>query len=155
MMEYQRGEYVISNDPSRLDLDTIHHFLSRESYWAKGVPFDIVQRSVQASLCFGMYHKGDGGEVQAGFARVISDYATQAVLVDVFVLPDYRGQGLGKWMLDCIFAHPDLQGLRLWRLSTRDAHSLYARYGFTPVAQPDKMMERLRPYLEPADETQS
>jgi len=136
VLEYRRGDFLISTDRSRLDLDVVHGFLT-ECYWARGIPKEVVARSIQHSLCFGMYH----AEKQAGFARVISDYATYGYLGDVFVLEPYRGHSLGKWMMQCIMAHPCLQGLRRWNLLTRDAHGLYAQFGFTPVKTPERYME--------------
>ncbi len=136
VLEYRRGDFLISTDRSRLDLDIVHGFLT-ECYWAKGIPKEVVAPSIQHSLCFGMYH----AEKQAGFARVISEYATYAYLGDVFVLEQNRGHSLGKWMMQCIMAHPWLQGLRRWNLLTRDAHGLYAQFGFTPVKTPERYME--------------
>lgn len=128
-MEWRRGEYEISTDPTRLDLDLTHRFLSREAYWSAGVPEDVVLRAIDGSIVFGVYH----GEKQVGMARVVSDKATFAWLCDVFVVADERGHGLGKWLMGCVKEHPDLQGLRRWMLATRDAHGLYAQFGFTPV----------------------
>jgi len=136
IVEYRRGDFLISTDRSRLDLDIVHGFLT-ECYWANGIPKEVVAPSIQHSLCFGMYH----AEKQAGFARVISDYATYAYLGDVFVLEPYRGHSLGKWMMQCIMAHPWLQELRRWNLLTRDAHGLYAQFGFTPLKTPERYME--------------
>lgn len=133
-------EAVIDTDKRRLDLDVIHGFL-RTSYWAKDIPRDVVQRSIDHSLCFGVYI----ADQQVGFARVISDYTTFAYLADVFVLEAYRGRGLSKHLMDAIVNHPELQGLRRWSLATRDAHGLYARYGFTPLADPARFMERHDP----------
>jgi GNAT superfamily N-acetyltransferase len=130
---------VISTDPTRLDLDVIHDYLSRVSYWAQGRPYSVVQKSVQNSLCFGVY---DGAQ-QVGFARVVTDSATFAWLCDVFVLESHRGQSLGKWLIECVVAHPELTGLRLFLLATRDAHELYRRYGgFQSVDAPDRWMVR-------------
>lgn len=154
-MEWRRSEFLISTDPSRLDLDVIHAFLAN-CYWAKGIPRDVVQRSIQHSLCFGVYHEVGGkrrllpdptrsGAPQVGFARVITDFATIAYLGDVFVLEAYRGRGLSKWMMECIMNHPHLQGLRRWILLTRDAHGLYAQFGFTPLQAPMRYMELHRP----------
>lgn len=140
-VEQRRGEFVISSDPTRLDLDVIHGFLAN-CYWAKGIPRDTVARSIEHSLCFGVY---DSTGQQVGFARVVSDFATVAYLGDVFILESHRGRGLSKWMMECITAHPSLQGLRRWILLTRDAHALYAKFGFTPVAKPDRYMELHRP----------
>ncbi len=136
LYESRKGEFLVSTDRSRLDLNLIHHFLTG-CYWAKGIPRKTVARSIEHSLCFGMYN----ADKQMAFARVISDYATYAYLGDVFVLDPYRGQGLGKWMMQCIMAHPWLQGLRRWSLLTRDAHMLYAQFGFTPLKAPERYME--------------
>ncbi len=138
--EDRRGEFVVSTDPARLDLDLIHEFL-KNCYWAKGIPRATVQRSIEHSLCFGIYHEKSGTVAQVGFARVISDFATVAYLGDVFVLDAYRGRGLSKWMMECITTHPSLQGLRRWILLTRDAHGLYSQFGFTPVKSPERYME--------------
>ena len=134
--EHRQGKFVISTDKERLDLDVVHGFLT-ESYWAKGIPREVVARSIENSLCFGVY--GDGKQV--GFARVISDYATYAYIGDVFVLESYRGHGLGKWLMECIMCHPWLQGLRRWSLATMDAHGLYAKSGFSPLKTPERFME--------------
>jgi|SRR5579863_3862567 len=128
--------YTLSTDPARLDLDVIHNFLAN-CYWAKGIPRDVVARSIENSLCFGVYE----GEKQLGFARVISDFATYAYIGDVFVLESHRGRGLAAWMMEAIMQHPRLQSLRRWTLLTRDAHDLYAKFGFTPVAKPEHYME--------------
>jgi len=132
-----RGDFEITTDPARIDLKAVHQFLTN-SYWAAGIPIATVERSIKSSLCFAIY-KGTG---QVGFARVITDRATFAYLGDVFVLPEYRGQGLSKWMMECIMAHPDLQGLRRWSLLTRDAHALYRQFGFTEIKSPERWMER-------------
>jgi GNAT superfamily N-acetyltransferase len=136
--EVRQGDLLVSTDPSRLDLDIIHGFLSR-SYWAKGVSRDTVARSIEHSLCFGAYQDGR----QIGFARVISDRATYAYIADVFVLEADRGRGVARGLMDCIVSHPDLQGLRRWTLFTRDAHGLYRRYGFGDARYPERLMERL------------
>ena len=135
-MEVARGNFTISDDASRLDRDTIHRFLAA-SYWAKGIPRDVVDRSIENSLCFGVYEGG----AQVGFARVITDSATYAYVADVFVLDSHRGRGLGLWLMETIRAHPRLQGLRRWALVTRDAHALYRRVGFADVANPARWME--------------
>ena len=127
---------MISSSKPLLQLTVIHDFL-KKSYWAKDIPIEIVKRSIENSLCFGVYEDGK----QVGFARVISDYATFAYLADVFILEEYRGRGLSKQLMDAIMAHPDLQGLRKFLLATRDAHGLYAQYGFKPLAMPDRVME--------------
>jgi len=137
---------TVDTDPSRLDLHAVHGFLAG-SYWARGIPFEVVERSVRNSLSFGLYD----GDRQVGFARVITDHATFAYLADVFVLESHRGQGLGKLLVSAVMAHPSVQGLRRWLLATRDAHDLYAGYGFTPLAAPDRFMELHAPdvYSDP------
>ena len=135
--EFRRGEFVISTDPARLDLDVIHDFLTN-CYWAKGIPREVVARSIEHALCFGIY---DGSGAQVGFARVISDFAIVAYLGDVFVLESHRGRGLSNWMMECILRHPALQNLRRWILLTRDAHELYRKFGFTALKSPDRYME--------------
>jgi N-acetylglutamate synthase-like GNAT family acetyltransferase len=135
-MDWQIEPFEISTDKSRLDISVIHGYLA-QSYWAEGIPEDLVRKSIDGSLCFGIYE----GDRQVGFARVISDYATFAYLADVFVLESYCGKGLSKWLMTCIMAHPDLQGLRRFSLATRDAHGLYRKFGFEPVAKPENQME--------------
>ncbi len=125
--ELKKDEYRVSTDPSLLHVDVIHKYLSEESYWAQNIPGEVVERSIKNSLCFGLYEK----ENQAGFARVVTDKATFAYLADVFILEEYRGKGLAKWLMEAIHAHPELQGLRRWMLGTRDAHSLYEQFGWT------------------------
>ena len=137
---WTKGEFEISTDPARIDLRTVHEFLTN-SYWAKGIPVETVQRSIANSLCFAIYHQGR----QIGFARVVSDSATFAYLADVFVLEPYRGCGLSKWLMEAIVGHPELQGLRRWMLATRDAQSLYRQYGFTELKAPERWMEVHRP----------
>lgn len=134
--EHRKGKFVISTDEERLDLDMVHGFLT-ESYWAEGISREVVARSIENSLCFGVFCDGK----QIGFARVISDYATFAYVGDVFVLESYRGYGLGKWLMECIVGHPRLQGLRRWTLLTRDAHGLYGQFGFMPLKRPERYME--------------
>ena len=141
VVESRRGEFSVSTDRARLDLDVIHGFLTN-CYWATGIPRDVVARSIEHSLCFGVY---DGSGAQVGFARVISDFATIAYIGDVFVLDTHRGRGLGKWLMQCITLHPALQNLRRWILTTRDAHGLYSQVGFTPVKSPERFMELHRP----------
>jgi GNAT superfamily N-acetyltransferase len=142
VMEERRGEFLLSTDPERLDLNVIHGFLT-DCYWAKGIPREVVARSIGNSLCFGLYADGR----QAGFARVISDFATYAYVGDVFVVESFRGRGLGKWIMDTIMRHPRLQGLRRWSLATRDAHALYAQYGFGPLKSPEAYMELYDPEI--------
>jgi GNAT superfamily N-acetyltransferase len=133
---YTRGDYTISTDPSRLDADAIYGYLSR-SYWAAPRPRQIVELSLRHSLNFGLYH----GREQVGLARVITDYATYAYLCDVYVLEEHRGQSLGKWLVDTMINDPSLQYVRRFMLATRDAHGLYAQYGFTALAAPELWME--------------
>jgi N-acetylglutamate synthase-like GNAT family acetyltransferase len=135
MVVMDMGKFLISTDRSKLDLDVIHKFLTR-SYWAAGIPLATVARSIENSLCFGVYDHAN----QIGFARVISDFATYAYLADVFILEAYRDRGLGKELMASIMAHPDLQGLRRWSLGTRDAHGLYTQFGFKPVDNPSPIM---------------
>jgi GNAT superfamily N-acetyltransferase len=135
-MEWTRGEYVISTDQERIDIAAAHRFLSDEAYWSPGVPLDVVSRAFANSIVFGLYHGTD----QVGLTRVVTDRATFAWVCDVYVLPGHRGHGLGKWLIECVRAHPELQGLRRWMLATRDAHGLYAQFGFTPV-EPERFME--------------
>ena len=146
--EFKRDDYHISTDNSTLDLNLIHEFLSQRSYWAQGRPVDIVQESIEHSLCFGMY---DRDKKQVGFARVVTDYATFAWLCDVFILGSHRGQNLGKWLIECVTAHPDLQKPKLFILATRDAHELYRRYGgFEALQHTERWMAR-----PPANQTPS
>lgn len=137
---WSQGDYEISTDPACVDVGTVHEFLTN-SYWAQGIPIETVRRSIENSICFGVYR----GQQQVGFARIISDLATFAYLADVFILSSFRGRGLSRWLMECIVSHPDLQGLRRWMLATKDAHGLYARFGFTPIKTPDSWMEIHRP----------
>lgn len=122
----------------------IYRFLTN-CYWAQGIPRDVVARSIEHSLCFGIYD-GTGEETtQVGFARVVSDFATVAYIGDVFLLESHRGRGLSKWMMECIMGHPALRGLRRWILLTRDAHGLYRQFGFTPLKSAERYMELHRP----------
>ena len=140
--ERQQNGFTVSTDPDRLDVDAIHAFLST-SYWAEGIPREIVAKALRNSLCFGLYE----GERQAGLARVVSDFATYAYLCDVYVLPELRGRGLAKWLMECVLDHPELAGLRRFGLVTRDAHELYRPFGFSALAHPDNHMEIARPGL--------
>ena len=140
-MQINQDDYVISTDKSKLDLSLIHSFLSTQAYWSLNIPFAIVKRSVENSLCFGVYQGGR----QVGFARIITDYATIAYLGDVFILTEHRGKGLSKRLVGEIMTHPDLQGLRRWMLLTSDAHGLYRQYGWTSIANPDRYMEIAKP----------
>jgi GNAT superfamily N-acetyltransferase len=140
--EYRDGAISVSTDPERLDLDVIHGFLTR-SYWSEGISKDRVARSIRGSLCFGLYE----GDRQVGFARAVTDGAVIGFLADVFVIESHRRRGLGKILMRCVMAHPDLRTISKWRLVTRDAHGLYARFGFEPLARPEWHMELLRPEL--------
>ena len=137
--EWRRGEYVISTDPSLLDLDVVHGYLQR-SYWAAERPLETVKRSVEGSLNFGLYRANDRRQV--GFARVVTDFATFAWLCDVFIDEAHRGQGLGVWLMETVAEHPELRCMRLWMLGTRDAHGLYEKIGFTPLSAPEKWMQK-------------
>jgi len=139
-MEWTRDVFTVTCDPLKLDRGFVAAFLA-SSYWAQGIPPQTVSRSIDGSLCFALL----GPEGQIGFARVISDRATIAYLGDVFVAPEHRGRGLGKWLMQCVMAHPELQGLRRWILVTRDAHGLYEPLGFKPLAHPERFMERHDP----------
>lgn len=138
-VEYQQGRYTISTDPARIDVDSVHDYLCNTAYWCLGRSRPVVERSIEYSLCFGLYV----GVEQAGFARVVTDYATFAWLCDVFVLEPHQGRGLGKWLIECVVMHPGLQNLGILLLATRDAHELYRRYGsFEALDQPGKWMLR-------------
>jgi GNAT superfamily N-acetyltransferase len=131
----------VSTDKAELDVAFVHRFLAEQTYWAKGIPRAVVEKSIANSLCFG----GFVGAAQVAFARVVSDYATFANLVDVFVLPEQRGRGYSKALVAAVLAHPELQGLRRFMLSTSDAHGLYAQFGFAPPKNPQTLMERYDP----------
>jgi GNAT superfamily N-acetyltransferase len=135
IIESRRNDLLISTDPARLDLDAVTDMLSR-AYWAVGRPRDRIERSIQNSLVFGVYDD----RRQIGFARVVSDYTTFAWLCDVFILEEYRGQGIGKWLMETVITHADLQGLKRWMLATCDAHGLYRQFGFTPIENPERWM---------------
>ena len=138
--EYRKGDFLISTDPSRLDVDSIHRFLST-SYWeTQGISKETIERSIRGSLCFGIYD----GKRQVGFARVVTDGATFAYLCDDYVEETHRGQGLGKWLMQCIFSHPELQHLHRWVVVTRDAR-LYEKVGFTPLQEPGMYLEIVQP----------
>ena len=141
---WERGDYLISTDRSRLDVALIHHTLSETTYWAQGRTREVVARSIDNSLPFGIYKRND----LVGFARIVTDYATFAWIADVFVLPEHRGQGLSKWLMEVILSHPELQGFRRWVLATKDAHSLYARFGFIALHRPERWMERPDPNMQ-------
>ncbi len=134
---YKDG-FCISTDPAKLDLKAIHHFLNTQSYWSQGITFEKVQKAAAHSITFGLYHNGQ----QAGYTRVISDQTSFAYICDVFVLPEFRGRGLSKWLMQTVSSHPELQGLRRWVLATKDAHGLYSQFEFTALSIPERWMER-------------
>lgn len=136
-LEQRNGEYTLSTEQSRLDLYTIHHYLT-QVYWCEGIPFEVVEKAFRNSLAFGIYW----GDSMVGWSRLVTDRATFAYLADVFVVPEHRGKGLSKWMMEAIVAHPELQGLRRWMLATRDAHGLYRQFGFTAMETTGRWMER-------------
>ena len=142
-MEWVKDEYTISTDTAKINVSLVQDYLCNQSYWAEGIPLDVVQRSINHSLCFGIYYQ----QAQVGFARVISDYATFAYLGAVFVLPAHRGKGLSKWLMEVIMGHPQLQGLRRFLLTTLDAHELYAKFGFVVYPQPERMMGINKPTI--------
>jgi GNAT superfamily N-acetyltransferase len=137
-VNYYKDVYYISTDKEKLDIACIHRFLSG-SYWAENIPLEIVKRSIEHSLCFGVYE----GNRQLGFARVVTDYATFGYLADVFIEEDYRGRGLAKWLMEIIMGYPQLQGFRTWQLATRDAHGLYAGFGFAIPDKPERIMRKI------------
>lgn len=136
--------YIISTEKQLLDFEVIYNFLDNESYWAKGIPPEKLQLAIDNSMCFGIYKENK----LCAFARVVTDKATFAYICDVFVLNQYRGDGLSKWLIQNIVNHADLQGLRRWSLATADAHGLYEQYGFTVVDKPERWMEIFTPYLK-------
>lgn len=146
--ERSRGAHTVTTDPARLDLDAVHAFLV-SAYWCAGIPREVLRRAVANSLCFSLL---EDGRRQVGLARVATDAATFAYLMDVYVLAERRGRGLGRWLIECVMAHPSLAGLRRFSLVTADAHGLYRPFGFTPLAHPERHMELVRPdiYRQPA-----
>lgn len=143
-MEWKKGVFTISDDTSRLDLQTIHSFLTT-AYWCGGIPEAVVRKALQRSLCFGVYTTENNAEQQVGFGRAITDRATFAYLADVFIVKEYRGRGLAQWLIECVLKHPDLQGLRQILLATADAHGLYERFGFKTPEDPKRFMMLLDP----------
>jgi GNAT superfamily N-acetyltransferase len=132
-----RDDFSISTDKVKLDVGSIHNFLSTQAYWCLNIPRSVVESAIEQSLCFGVYHQ----KKQIGFARIISDFATIAYLGDVYIEANYRGQGLSKWLMETIMAYPTLQGLRRWILLTGDAHELYRQFGWSEISDPSKWME--------------
>lgn len=141
IFEENRDKFLLSTDKAKLDINLIHNYLCNHSYWAAGISFDTVKRSIENSVCFGIYE----GQKQIGFARVITDKATIAYLGDVFILQPYRGDGLAKWLMESVLKHPELQGFRRWLLLTKDAHGLYKQHGFTEIHDPEKFLEIWNP----------
>jgi GNAT superfamily N-acetyltransferase len=139
-MNWTKDTFTISDEPERLQLEVIVDYLAR-AYWSNQRPRVVIEKSLKHSLCFGVYEQ----DQQIGFARVVSDYATFAYLADVFILESHQGHGLGKWLVQTILEHPELQGLRRWILATRDAHGLYAQFGFTVLENPDRYMTKFDP----------
>ena len=138
-MEWQREAYTISNDKARLDVRMIHHFLYTTAHWAVGRPMSIVRKSIENSLCFGVYD----GDKQVGFARIVTDGATVGWICDMFIIASHRGRGLGRWLIECMMDQPDIKGLRRILLNTRDAHDLYVKYAdFRPLLKPESWLER-------------
>ena len=140
-MIWTKDDYTINTDKTKLSIEYIHQYLSEQSYWAKGIPLHTVKRSIEGSVCFGIYK----GAKMVGFARVITDNATFGYLADVFIDEACRGQGLSKWLMEVILAHPDLQGLRRFMLATRDAHGLYRQFDFKELANPEYMLAIVKP----------
>lgn len=151
-LEWKQHGLLISTNPARLDVAAIHVYLA-QAYWSEQIPREVVERALRHSLCFGLLD----GAAQVGLARVVTDYATFAYLCDVYVLESYRGRGLGKWLIECVVSHPQLQALRRFNLVTRDAHGLYSPYGFRTLARPEMHMERHNPdiYKTPVTDEQS
>jgi GNAT superfamily N-acetyltransferase len=140
-MEWTNGEFTISTDASRLQIDVIQSFLTNDSYWARERTLEQTSTAIENSICFGVYL----GDRQIGFARVVSDKATFAYLGDVFVLEEFRGRGLSKWLMQVVVEHPELQGLRRWVLATLDAHGLYEQFEFSGLRHPERWMEKTAP----------
>jgi N-acetylglutamate synthase-like GNAT family acetyltransferase len=138
LFQEQKKGFTITTDKSKLDVNSIFDYLSNRSYWAMGVPLEKVKRAIENSICYGVY---DSSGKQAGFARVVTDKATIAYIGDLFILEEYRKQGLSKWLMECILKHPELQGFRRWILLTKDAHGLYKQYGFNEPEEPSTYME--------------
>lgn len=137
-----RGEYELTTDRAKVDVDLVHRFLTTDSYWARGISRRRVETAIEESLVLVIRHRDE----QVAFARVVTDYATFAYLADVFVVPSHRGKGLGHWLVETALDHPLLRGLRRWCLATADAHGLYASHGFAPLSAPEEFMEITRPY---------
>jgi GNAT superfamily N-acetyltransferase len=140
-MNWQKENFTISDEKEKLNAEYIHDYLSNRSYWAENIPIETVKRSIDGSVCFGMFEN----EKQIGFARVVTDKATFGYLADVFIDENYRGRNLSKWLMEIIMTYPELQGLRRWMLGTRDAHSLYEKFGFEALEDPNRVMHKYNP----------
>lgn len=138
-MQKEKNDFVFTDEKQKMDPILIHQFLTNESYWSKGITLEKVKRSMEHSLCFGIFYNNE----QIGFARVITDYVRMAYLADVFILPAFRGKGLGKWMMENILVYPDFSEIKKWLLGTADAHGLYKQFGFTALAHPERFMEKV------------
>jgi GNAT superfamily N-acetyltransferase len=136
-VQFRKDDFTVSTDPALIQLTVVHNYLSHESYWAQGRSIETVTKSIAHSLCFGVYHHN----TQVGFARVVTDYAIFAYILDLFIIPEFQMKGLGKWLMSCIMMHPDLQGKLKWVLSTRDAHGLYEKLHFSKLEYPENWME--------------
>ncbi|MCI0449489.1 MAG: GNAT family N-acetyltransferase [Chlorobi bacterium] len=141
LFEERKDNYLISTDSRKLDIELIHDYLCNHSYWASGIPFETVKKSIENSVNFGLYENGK----LIGFARVVTDKTTFAYLGDVFVIESHRGKGLSKWLMECVLKHPELQGFRRWILLTRDAQGLYSQFGFKVFHAPERCMELWEP----------
>lgn len=145
---FEKGVFLVTNDPARLDIDTISSFLSK-SYWSRGVPRELVERSIENSVCFGLYER----DRQIGYVRVVTDHTHMAHLCDIFVLESHQGQGLGRWLVECVLASPLFDGLRTISLATADAQDFYRKLGFREIERPENQMQilRERDWFEPGD----
>ncbi len=137
IQEFRKDNFLISTSRQKLKFYDIHRFLTN-SYWSKGITIDKVKKTIDNSLCFGVYD----GLKQIGFARVVTDYTLFGYLADVFIIEEYRGKGLSKWLMECIVKHPDIKELRAWMLATKDAHGLYEKFGFKPLDEPERFMRK-------------
>ncbi len=143
IVDTKKEGFLISTDKAKIDVTAVHHFLSTLSYWSQNIPFDIVNKSIENSLCFGVFEENK----QIGFARIITDYATFAYLCDVYILPEYRGKGLSKWLMEVIMNTAELKVLRSWLLATTSAHELYKKFGWDNVKNPERLMEIKTPNI--------
>ncbi|PKL83107.1 MAG: GNAT family N-acetyltransferase [Ignavibacteriae bacterium HGW-Ignavibacteriae-3] len=138
--EFKKGKYLISSDKRKLQIKTIHNFLTN-AYWSKGIMIERVRKAIEGSLCFGVYHEKE----QVGFVRVVTDYANFGYIADVFIIENYRGKGLSVWLLKCILNLPELKDIKSWMLATKDAHGLYSKFGFEQLKKPQKFMQKINP----------